>query len=390
MTPPKKQKDRPPVLPDALNPLTYVPDALNPVRQLRVMGRFVRRQVKRPGTAPGTLVHTGVQKMERVRIGFLDYDEASFNEREVERIEEVLAFRDSPTVSWVNVDGLHDVELVEKIGDHFDIHPLVLEDVLHVGQRPKLEEYDAFLYLVMYMLRWDEETQQVAEEQVSLILGSNWVLSFQERHGDVFEPIRERLRAAKGRVRQRGADYLAYALMDATVDSYYSVLEEVGEFTERLELEVLEDPRPATMARLHELKRELLLVRRSIWPVREMMNSMIRTESTLVEESTKVFLRDVHDHAVQLIDTVETLRDVVSGMIDIYLSALSNRTNEVMKVLTIMASIFIPLTFVAGVYGMNFEYMPELTWRWAYPAVLGVMLVTGIGLLVWFRRKGWL
>ncbi len=378
------------VVPDALNPLSYVPKALNPVRRLRVMGRFVRRHGKQRGAPPGTLVHTGVQRMEAPRITFLDYDEASLNEREVQAIEEVWPFRDSPTVSWVNVDGLHDVALVEKIGEHFGIHPLVLEDIVHVGQRAKAEEYDDMLYVVLYMLHWDEAAQQVSEEQISLVVGSRWVLSFQEHHGDVFDPVRERLRTSKGRIRQRGADYLAYALVDATVDSYYAVLERMGETIERMELEVLEDPTPGTMAQLHELKRELLAVRRAIWPVREMMSTLLRLETPLIEAPTRVFMRDVYDHAVQLIDTVESLRDVVSGMIDIYLSAVSNRTNEVMKVLTIMASIFIPLTFIAGVYGMNFRYMPELDQRWAYPAVWGVMLVVGLGMLVWFKRKGWM
>ena len=365
-------------------------DALNPVRQLRVMGRFVRRQMKKPGSAPGTLVHTGPRKVEQLRITLMDYDEASFDEREVADVEEAWPLRESPAVSWINIDGLHDVELVQRVGDRFGLHPLVLEDVVHTTQRPKLEEYDGYLYMVLPMLQWDEAMGQVDEEQLSLVLGPGWVLTFQERVGDVFDPVRERIRTANRRIRSRGADYLAYALVDAVVDRYFVVLEHMGALTEELELEVMDNPGRGTMHRLHELKREMLLVRRSIWPMREMVNGLVRTDAELVREPTKVFLRDVYDHAVQVIDTLESLRDVASGMIDLYLSNVGYRTNEVMKVLTIMASIFIPLTFLAGIYGMNFEHMPELQVPWAYPTLLALMALVAVGMLVYFRRKGWI
>ncbi len=367
-----------------------VDPVLHSVHHLRVLGRFVRRHSKRPGSAPGTLVHTGVKKVEEVRVTFLDYDEQGINERVDVAVADVLPFRDSPTVSWVNVDGLHDVDLVQHIGDHFGIHPLVLEDVLSVGQRPKAEEYDAFVYVVLPMLSWNAEGRHIEEEQVSLILGPSWVFTFQERAGDQFEPVRERLRQAKGRIRSRGADYLAYALIDAIVDHYFQVLEAIGSATEELELEVLEDPSPATMQRLHHLKREMVVMRRAVWPLRDMVNGLVRTDSALVQQPTRVFLRDVYDHAIQIIDSVESLRDVISGILDLYLSNLSNRTNEVMKVLTIMATIFIPLTFVAGVYGMNFEHMPELGVPWAYAAVWGVMIAMALAMVAFFRRKGWL
>lgn len=357
---------------------------------MSVLGRFVRRHTKRPGTAPGTLIHTGPQKMETVRISFLDYDEQALNEREVPGVGEVLPFRDSPTVSWVNIDGLHDVGLVQQVGDHFGIHPLVLEDVLSMGQRPKVEEYDDFVYVVLPMLSWNPAGGHVEEEQLSLILGRHWVFTFQERVGDHFDPVRDRLRQAKGRIRTRGADYLAYALIDAVVDHYFQVLEGVGAATEELELEVLENPTRETMERLHHLKREMVVMRRAVWPLRDMANGLVRSDSPLIQQPTRVFLRDVYDHAIQIMDTVESLRDVVSGILDLYLSNLSNRTNEVMKVLTIMATIFIPLTFVVGVYGMNFEYMPELAVPWAYGAVWGVMIAIGLTMIVYFRRKGWL
>ncbi|MDX1579911.1 MAG: magnesium/cobalt transporter CorA, partial [Gemmatimonadota bacterium] len=222
------------------------------------------------------------------------------------------------------------------------------------------------------------------------VFGSGWVLTFQERFGDVFEPVRERIRMANRRIRHRGSDYLAYALVDAVVDRYFGILESVGELTEELEIEVLEDPTPDTMERLHRLKRELLVVRRAVWPLREMTGTMTRSETPLIADDTRVFQRDVHDHAVQVIDTVESLRDVVGGTIDLYLSHVGHRQNEIMKVLTIMASIFIPLTFFAGIYGMNFEHMPELAVPWAYPALLGVMVVVAGAMVFYFRRRGWL
>ncbi len=362
----------------------------NPVRKLRVMGRFVRRRAKSAGAPPGTLVHTGPKRMEAVRVSFLDYDADHLDEQAVERIQEVWPFRDSPTVSWVNIDGLHDTDLIQQVGDHFGIHPLVLEDILSVGQRPKIEEYDGYLYVVLSMLMWNEDSREVEDEQLSLILGPNYVFTFQERMGDVFDPVRERLRSAKGRIRGRGNDYLAYALIDAVVDRYFHVLEAIGAITEELELEVLEDPDRSTMERLHHLKREMVVIRRAIWPVRDLTNGLARSDSPLIQQETRVYLRDVYDHTVQIIETVEGLRDVVSGMIDLYLSNVSNRTNEVMKVLTIMASIFIPLTFMAGIYGMNFDFMPELHMRWAYPTLWGLMVVVAGTMLLYFKRKGWL
>jgi magnesium transporter len=328
--------------------------------------------------------------MDEVRISLIDYDEGELREREVENLAEVWPLRESPTVTWVNVDGLHDVSVVQQVGEQFAIHPLVLEDIVSVGQRPKLEESEGSIYVVLSMLSWDAERSQVEEEQLSLVFGSAWVFTFQERVGDHFDPVRERLRQARGRIRARGADYLAYALLDAVVDHYFQVLEGVGTATEQLELEVLDDPTQATMERLHHLKREMVVIRRAVWPLRDLTNGLVRSDSSLIQQATRVFLRDVYDHAVQIIDTVEGLRDVVSGVLDLYLSNLSHRTNEVMKVLTIMATIFIPLTFVAGVYGMNFEHMPELAVPWAYGAVWGIMLAIAAGMLVYFRRKGWL
>lgn len=367
-----------------------IPNAINPLHQMKVMGRFVRRAVKKPGTPPGTLVHTGVQKVERVGIRHLDYDAGQLTEAEFDSIEASAPFKDPPTVSWINVDGLHDVELVRTLGERFQWHPLMLEDIVAVGQRPKVEEYDAYVFMVLPMLSWDAERRQVVEEQLSIVLGERYVFTFQERFGDVFESVRERLRNARGRIRSRGADYLAYALTDAVVDHYFHVLEGIGDLAEALESEVLDEPTRSTMHQLHSLKRELISVRRAVWPLREMLATLARGGDDIFTEETLLFLRDVHDHAAQVAETVEVLRDVVSGGIDLYLSSVGYRTNEVMKVLTIMASIFIPLTFMVGVYGMNFDYMPELHLPWAYPALLVLMAALGLGMVVFFRKKGWL
>jgi len=366
-----------------------IPKAINPLHQLRVMERLVRRTAKKPGSSPGTLIHTGPQKMERVRIRFLDYDVDHLEEADPSTIDDCFHLKDLPTVSWINVDGLHDISLLEKVGQRFGWHPLMLEDIVSVGQRAKVEEYDDAVFVVLPMLGWDAERQQVREEQLSLILGENYVFTFQEREGDVFDEVRERIRMQRGRIRKSGPDYLAYALMDAVVDHYFKALEGIGDLTESLEGEVLLDPKEQTMHMLHSLKRELIAVRRSIWPLRDMMNVLLRGDNGLFSSATRIYLRDVHDHTVQVLDTVEALRDVSSGMVDLYLSTVSFRTNEIMKVLTIMASIFIPLTFLAGVYGMNFEYMPELHLRWAYPTLLGVMAAMGLGMVVYFKRKGW-
>lgn len=367
-----------------------IPDAINPIHQMRVVGRLVRRAVKKPGSAPGTLVHTGTKKVERIRIRYLDYDPGQLSEAEVEVIDTCFPLKDSPTVSWINIDGLHDVELVRSVGERFGWHPLLLEDIVGVGQRAKVEEYDGYLYVVLPMLSWDEKRRQVVDEQLSLILGERYVFTFQERFGDVFENVRERLRHSRGRIRNRGVDYLAYALVDAVVDHYFAVLEAIGDVTERLEEEVLTQPSQRTLIQLHDLKRELIQVRRAVWSVRDMLAALVRDESERFTQETEVFLRDVHDHAVQVVDTVEALRDVVSSAVDLYLSMVGFKTNEVMKVLTIMASIFIPLTFFAGIYGMNFEYMPELGVPWAYPTLLGLMVVMAVGMVIFFRRKGWM
>ncbi len=363
--------------------------AAHPLRTARLMGRLVMRPGHAPGAPPGALTHTGLRKVDKVRIRLLEYDTEGAWERELSGVTEALATRNPSLVGWLNVDGLHDPEVLRELRDHFGLHLLAMEDVASVGQRAKLDDYEDSIFLSLPVLSFHRESMTVEVEQLSLILGPNWVLTFQEREGDVLEPVRERLRAAHGRIRGRGADYLAYALADAVVDRYFGILEQLGDAAEGLEGRVLESPTPEALLGVNHLKRELLVLRKSVWPVREALSVFARTESSLVSEGTQVFIRDVHDHVIQIIDTVETLRDLASGMSDLYLSSVGQRTNEAMKVLTVMASIFIPLTFIAGVYGMNFESMPELGIPWAYPALLGVMLALAGSMLWYFKRKKW-
>ena len=353
--------------------------------------KFIKKMSKKAGLTPGTLVHIGKKKVEKARIRIIDYDESQLNEKEAKKIEECFPFKEKPTVTWINIDGLHEVGIIEKIGKHFDVHPLVLEDIVNTGQRPKMEDFDSYIFMVLKMLYWDEEKNEVIAEQLSLILGSNFVISFQERVGDVFESVRERIRSAKGRVRRMGADYLAYALADAVVDRYFIILEKLGEKIESMEEELVHNPTPETLQTIHTLKREMIFLRKSVWPLRELISGLERGESDLIREATHIFLRDVYDHTIQVIETIETFRDMVSGMLDIYLSSVSNRMNAVMKVLTIIATIFIPLTFIAGIYGMNFEYMPELKWHWVYPEAFWAIIAVIAGvMLFYFKRKRWL
>ena len=354
------------------------------------MVRFIKKISKKAGLPPGTLVHIGEKKAEKVRIRLIDYDEEHFEERELSSIEECCGYKEKPSVTWINIDGIHELDVAETLGRHYDLHPLVLEDILNTDQRPKVEDYERYLFLTLKMITYEEKEKIVHVEQVSVILGSSFVISLQESEGDVFDSVRERLRKGKGRIRKSGPDYLAYALMDAVVDNYFLVLEKIGEDIEELEEEVIRKPGPETVESIQNLKRELLYLRKSVWPLREAILSLEKGESPLIEDKTAIYLRDVYDHSIQIIDTVETFRDMVAGMLDIYLSGVSNKMNEIMKVLTIIATLFIPLTFIVGVYGMNFKYMPELEWQDGYFFVWAVMIAIAVLMLFYFRKKKWL
>jgi magnesium transporter len=355
---------------------------------------YIGKRYHRPGTAPGTLRPLEKPGAGPVRVTVIDYSPDRCEEKQVASIEEVFPYRDTPTVTWINVEGLHDVELLQKLGRHFGFHPLALEDVLNCGQRPKIEDYGDYHFMVMKSLsrkkKEEEGTAELGIEQISFFLAGNYVITLQEEPGDSFEAVRERIRhGATGQMRRMGPDYLLYALVDALIDEFFPVLESYGERVEELEDEVILRPEPAVLNEIHRIKRELLLLRRTAWPEREVINALQREEAHLIKAETRVFLRDCYDHTIQVIDMIETYRDLASGLLEVYLSSTSNRLNEVMKVLTIISTIFIPLNFIAGVYGMNFHRMPELSWAFGYPMALGLMAVTAGSLVVYFRRKGW-
>ena len=353
------------------------------------MSRLFRRRSKKAGLPPGSVVFVGEERAEETSLSIIDYDEGSFVEKRVSSIEECLPFKDLPTVTWFNVAGLHQTDVIERMGRYFNLHPLLLEDIVNTDQRPKMDDYGAYLFFVVRMIQYDEKAS-IKSEQVSLILGQNYVISFQEDEGDIFDPIRERIRNSKGVIRRMGPDYLAYSLLDAIVDNYFAILERLGDQIEFLEEELVVNPRTETLQTIHALKRDLVFLRKSVWPLREVVSRLERGGFDLIKGTTSVYLRDVYDHTIQVIDAIETYRDLLSGMLDIYLSSVSNRMNEIMKLLTIIGTIFIPLSFIAGLYGMNFAWMPELAIWWAYPVVLLLMLSVGIVMVLYFRSKRWL
>lgn len=349
-----------------------------------------KKMSNKVGLSPGTLVHIGEKKADTVRLSLISYDGARLQEKEIGSVDEVSAEREGKTVTWLNVDGLHDIATIEAVGRCFDLHPLVMEDILNTGQRPKVEDHDAYLYLVVRMLSYDVDAHRVVSEQLSVILGNGYILSFQERRGDVFEPVRDRIRKGKGALRKSGADYLAYALLDAVVDHYFVILEYLNARVEDLEEELLDDPSPDTLKAIHAIKKEILAFHRHVWPLRDMMVQLKKGEFAHISKPTRLFFQDVSDHTVRALETAESLRDSLNSLQDLYLSILSNRMNAVMKVLTIIATLFIPLTFIAGIYGMNFDHMPELSWKWGYPAVWAVMIAVAAGLVVYFKKNRWL
>jgi magnesium transporter len=352
------------------------------------MRKLLKKRSGKAGLSPGSLVHIGEERQAAPRTEVITYDLERLDTTYPDLEMECLLLPLEGVVTWVNVEGIGRLELIKKLGDCYGIHPLVLEDIANTDQRPKAEEYDKYLFVVLKMLVPVEGG--VSSEQVSLVLGEGWLLTFQEGlDGDPFTPVRQRLKNALGRVRSQKADFLAYSLMDVIVDNYFLVLEKVADSIELMEEELMRSPTPRTLAEIYRLKRELLFLHKAIWPLREVINSMIRRDSPLVKEPTVIYLRDLYDHTIQVIETVETLRDMLSGMLDIYLSSVSNRMNAVMKVLTIIATIFMPLTFIVGIYGMNFKHMPELESQWGYPAVWLLMVGVTVGMLLFFRRKRW-
>lgn len=341
------------------------------------------------GMSPGTMIFIGERQVDKARIDIIQYDAAGLKEMSDVTPEQCRECSAAPGVTWINVNGIHNVALIESLGKYFGLHPLTLEDIVNTTQRPKVEEFPNYVYAVLKMMAFDDAENRLNIEHVSLIFGENSVISFQEHEGDVFDYVRERIRKAKGRIRSLNADFLAYALMDAAVDHYFLALERIGDRIENMDDRILAHPRPGDIQEVHHLKREILSFRKAVWPLREEVGALGKSETALIRPETRVFLRDLYDHIIQIIDMVETFRDILGGIHDTYLSSVSNRMNEIMKVLTIISTIFIPMTFIAGVYGMNFENMPELKWPFGYYLTWGVMLMIALSLVFFFKRRKW-
>lgn len=347
-------------------------------------------QNKKVGLAPGSMVYTGKKVEQKLFIESFNYNKDTYKEKELQNVEEAFEFKISSPISWLNINGLNHISEIEKIGNHFDIHPLVLEDIVNTAQRPKIDEYEDYLFIVLKMLYYDDN-EKIVSEQVSLILGKSYVITFQESEGDVFNTVRERIRHGRGRIRSMDSDYLLYALLDAIIDHYFIIIETLGNKIEDLESEVFNGIQDDNITKqIQDLKREILRVRRAIYPLREVISRIERHESSLIKEKTMTFFRDIYDHIIQVSENIDIYREMVWSLMDMYMTTISNKMNEVMKVLTIMASIFIPLTFFAGIYGMNFDYIPELKYKYSYFILWGIFIFMVLGMVVYFRRKKWL
>lgn len=354
------------------------------------MTRWFMRRTKRLGLPPGSLIQMEDAELSRASIQIFDYDEHDFIERPNATVDDCVPPGTTRHVRWINIDGLNQPDMLQAIGDRFGLHPLLLEDILNTDQRPKFEDYGTYAFIVARMVRFNADETVIISEQISMVIGPGWVITFQETHGDVFDPVRERIRKLKGRVRARKADYLVNVLLDAIVDHYFVVLEKLSDELEDLEDEILDKPTQETLHEVYRLRREVIYLRRIVWPLREMLTSLTKGTCSHFTDETFLFLRDVQDHSIRVLESLDTFRDMLSSMLELYLSGKSNQMNEVMKVLTIIATIFIPLTFIVGVYGMNFEWMPELGWKWGYPLTWLVMLTTVGGLLWYFKKRDWL
>jgi magnesium transporter len=348
-----------------------------------------RKRSNKTGLPPGSPVYVGDKTSKRTRIRIIDYDADICDERELYDFSDIAKYRDTKTVTWINFDGIHNPELLEKVGKEFGIHPLVIEDILNTDQRSKIDDYEEYIFLVTRMFYNIKGIDEIRSEQISIIIGENYVLSFQETEGDIFDVLRNRLKQNKGKMRRLGPDYLGYSLVDMIVDNYFSIIEKLGEDLELLEDELVDDPGKSTLQRVYSIKQRMTELRKSVWPLRDAISRFNKLENALVSDTTRLYLRDVYDHTVQVIDAIETYRDTSASMIDIYLSSISFRMNEIMKVLTIISTIFIPLTFIVGLYGMNFQYFPEIGWKYGYLFVWTIMLCVAGGMLVYFRRKKW-
>jgi magnesium transporter len=353
-----------------------------------MISRLVRKKTREPGLPPGTLIMEGLQKLDKSTITVITYNEQVYTERTLDKVEDLSLPEPGNSVSWINIRGIHDVNKISAIGNQLKLHPLTLEDILNTDHRPKYEEFENYIFIVLKLISFNDRQDEVIPEQVSLIIGSNFVASFVEQD-DPFDPVRKRVFAPGTVIRKMPASYLAYSLIDLVIDSYYTIVEKIGDRIEVLEETLVTNPDTKILYAIHHVKNELVLLRKSVWPMREIVGALERSDTPLIGTSMQIYFRDDYEHIVQIIENTESLRDIVSGMLDIYLSSINNRINAVMKVLTIFASIFIPLTFIASIYGMNFQYMPELGVWWAYPVILLVMAAVAVVMLLYFKRKKW-
>lgn len=367
-------------------------------KSLKVIPKFQLRKIsslvpsfktKKAGLPPGEVVFVGEKKLETTRISKIEYNVNSTDSKLISNWDEINKSESNDSIHWFNVDGLHDTKLIEYFGNKFNLHPLIQEDIANTTQRSKVEEYDDMLFAVIKDVTFNENSKLINIEQISFVLGNNFLLSFQEKEGDCYDIVRERIINNKGRIRRMNSDYLLYRLLDATVDKYFTTLEVIGDFIGELEAEILENANKISLSHIHQLKRELIILRKHIWPLREVVNKLVRDEHPLISKDVRIYFRDIYDHTIQAIDTLETYRDMVSTIEELYLSILSNKMNEVMKVLTIIATLFIPLTFIAGVYGMNFEFMPELKWKYSYPILWLIMISLIFGMIYYFKKRKW-
>jgi magnesium transporter len=354
-----------------------------------MISKAIKLRAKKAGLPPGILIPSEETRTGKIHVSVFDYDANQLVEKQDTTIHECLKFLDSEAITWINICGIDDIQTIELVGRRFGLHPLLLEDIMSSGQRSKLDDYKDNIYIVVKMLNYNEN-QQVEDEQVSLVLGKNFLISFLESKTNVFAPIYERLRPANSRIRQRGADFLCYTLIDCLVDNYFLILEKIDGKLENLEEELIKSPSPKTLQKIQKAKREITLLRKSVWPMRELISNFRRIETPLIQDTTKLYIHDVYDHTIQAIDAIESFRDIASGMLDIYLSNISQRMNEIMKVLTVVSTIFVPLTFIASIYGMNFDNIPELHWHYGYYAVLSLMAIITLGMIYFFHRKGWI
>jgi len=354
------------------------------------MARFIKKTVAALGQAPGELIFIGEMKVEEVTIKVIDYDSEKLTEQELQNLREGFAYRDTDSVTWLNFNGLHDTDLIRQVGTGFGLHPLVMDDIVNTGQRPKMEEYDEYLFFGLKMMRFDEAKHEISSEQLSMVMGKTFLLTFQERPGDVFEPVRDRIRKHKGRIRRVGIDYLGYALLDTIIDNYIFIIERLGEKIEDVENAILSNPTQDVLNQINNYKREMNYLRKTIRPVREFMLQLSRLDSNLIHPETAPFIKDLLDLSQQAVDVIDTYRDMLSDHLNIYNTGVSNRLNEIMKVLTIFSAIFIPLTFVAGIYGTNFDNVPELHFRYSYFIMWGVFLTMTGAMIRFFRKKRWL